>query len=399
MTIDRARRRLSAAELNRATLDRQLLLGRARLDPSSALRRIVAIQAQEAASPYIALWNRLESFDPADLDAAFAADQIVKASLMRITLHAVQRADHRRFQHAMLASLRGSGLNDDRFRQIGLSLTEIDGLVPDIVAFARTPRTNDQLRAFLEERLGVRPGPGPWWALRRFAPLVHSPTGGPWSFGPRPAYRAAPTRAAAGDPAAATQYLLRRYLEGFGPAGVGDMAQFSMLRGPVIREAVAALGDRLVRFEAADGSIVYDVRGGRIPDGDAPAAPRLMAMWDSVLLAYADRSRLIPAEYRATIIRQNGDTLPTLLVDGHVAGVWRAVDGGIEASAFHRLPDDAWEGLALEARSLVAFLAGRDPAVYRRYGHWWTKLPRAEVRLLPGPESGSAARPGLSGGC
>ena len=59
--------------------------------------------------------------------------------------------------------------------------------------------------------------------------------------------------------------------------------------------------------------------------------------------------------------RSNGDVLPTLLVDGYVAGVWRPVDGGIEATAFHRLSAKAWEGLAAEARSLVALLAGRDP--------------------------------------
>lgn len=76
--------------------------------------------------------------------------------------------------------------------------------------------------------------------------------------------------------------------------------------------------------------------------------------------------------------------LPTLLVDGYVAGVWRPVAGGIEATAFHHLPDDAWEGLAAEARSLVAFLADREPEVYRRYDHWWRTLPSAEARLLPG---------------
>jgi hypothetical protein len=108
-------------------------------------------------------------------------------------------------------------------------------------------------------------------------------------------------------------------------------------------------------------------------------------MWDSVLLAYADRSRVIPPEYRAAVTRRNGDVLPTLLVDGYVAGVWRPVESGIEATAFHPLDDDTWAGLAEEAGALVAFLAGREPAVYRRYRHWWDKgLPAAETRVLPG---------------
>jgi hypothetical protein len=127
--------------------------------------------------------------------------------------------------------------------------------------------------------------------------------------------------------------------------------------------------------------VLYDVPGVPVPDEDTPAPPRLLPMWDSVLLAYADRSRVIPPEYRRVVIRSNGDVLPTLLVDGYVAGVGRAVEGGIEASAFRPLPDETWAGLAAEAASLLRLL-DRDPLVYGRYDHWWRDLPAAEVRLL-----------------
>ena len=88
--------RLTARRLNLATLARQLLLGREPLEVAEAVRRVVALQAQEAASPYLALWNRLAPFDPADLDAAFAGHAVIKATLMRITLHAVTAADYPR---------------------------------------------------------------------------------------------------------------------------------------------------------------------------------------------------------------------------------------------------------------------------------------------------------------
>ena len=107
-------------------------------------------------------------------------------------------------------------------------------------------------------------------------------------------------------------------------------------------------------------------------------------MWDSTLLAYKDRSRVIPSDHRRLAIRSNGDVLPTLLVDGFVAGVWRPVEGGIEATAFHPLDDDTWAGLETEARALIAFLADRQPDVYRRYSRWWANLPSAEVRVLGG---------------
>jgi hypothetical protein len=143
------------------------------------------------------------------------------------------------------------------------------------------------------------------------------------------------------------------------------------------------LDDELLRLEGPNGEELLDIPGGALPPDDSLAPPRLMAMWDSTLLAYKDRSRIIPPGYRTLVMRNNGDVLPTLLVDGHVAGVWRPLEGGIEATAFQRLSDDAWDGLEAEARSLTAFLAERDPSVYGRYGHWWAKgLPRYEVRTL-----------------
>ena len=99
---------LTARQLNRATLDRQLLLRREPVEVAEAVRRVVALQAQAAASPYLALWNRLADFDPAALDAAFADRAVVKATLMRITLHVVQAADYPDFYAAMLPMLRAS---------------------------------------------------------------------------------------------------------------------------------------------------------------------------------------------------------------------------------------------------------------------------------------------------
>ncbi|MBA3250483.1 MAG: winged helix DNA-binding domain-containing protein, partial [Geodermatophilaceae bacterium] len=63
--------KVTARQLNRATLARQLLLGREPLDPATAVSRLCALQAQAPASPYLALWSRIAGFDAADLDRAF----------------------------------------------------------------------------------------------------------------------------------------------------------------------------------------------------------------------------------------------------------------------------------------------------------------------------------------
>lgn len=374
---------VTARQLNRTTLARQMLLRRERTGVVEVVRRVLALQAQEPPSPYLALWNRIAGFDPVEVDEAFAGAGLVKASLMRITLHAVAGEDYSILHEAMLPNLRAARLNDRRFTSTGLSIPEVDAVIPGLVAFAAEARTRSDIEAMLAENLGSPLDCHVWWALRTFAPLVHAPTGGPWSFGRHPSHVAAPDGPRPA-PEEALQALIRRYLEAFGPASAADFAQFAMQRQSEIRPALEATGDTVRTVQGPDGTTLLDVSGTPIADEDAAAPPRLLGMWDNVLLAYKDRARVIPDEYRPWVIRRNGDVLPTLLVDGYVAGVWRPVAGGIEATAFRSLPDAAWEGLAAEAASLLAILDDRDPGVYGRYRNWWERLPEGKVRVLGG---------------
>lgn len=376
--------KVTARALNRATLARQLLLERAPLSAPEGVRRVVALQAQHPASPYVALWNRLTDLAPAELDAAFAERTVVKATLMRITLHAVHAGDYPAFRAAMQPTLYASRLGP-RFAVAGLTPADAEELVPELLAFARSPRTSAQMRAWAEERLGAERKEGGWWGLKAYAPLHHAPTGPPWSFGHRPSFVAASGPAPTGRvmDAQALRTLILRCVTGFGPVSVADVAQFAMVRRGPVRAALQAMGDTVEQLQGPDGGVLFDLPGAPRPPADTPAPPRLMAMWDSVLLAYADRGRLIPPAYRPLVIRRNGDVLPTLLVDGYVAGVWRPTADGIEATAFQPLSAATWDRLAAEAASLTAFLGDREAEVYRRYHHWWAKLPGGgEVRML-----------------
>lgn len=375
---------LTLRALNRATLARQRLLERVGDGVEATVRHVVALQAQEPASPYLALWNRIEAFDPAELDRAFRTFAVVKATLMRITLHAVVADDRPVLAAAMRPTLRAAGLGDERFRVSGLDAEAFDALAAEVVATAgqRTMRRAD-VEALVAERLGAAPEPGVWRALRTVAPWVHAPAGEPWTFGRSPAFVAAPAVARGeASPAEATADLVVRYLRAFGPASRRDLAQFALLRQRDLADVWDELDGTLTRVVGDGGERLYDVADAPLPDADVHAPARLMAMWDSMLLAYADRARVIPPAYRAHVIRRNGDVLPTVLVDGFVAGVWRHVDAGIEVTAFAALPARAWDELDAEARRLLALLEGRDDAVYRRFEHWWRFLNGAEVRVL-----------------
>ncbi len=375
---------LTDRQLNRSTLSRQLLLHREPMPVVDAIVQVVGLQIQSAASPYLALAARVAAFDPGDVDAAFAEGTVVKASLLRVTLHAVTATDYPVIFRAMEDVLRSARLADPERVRVGERYVHPDELVAQVVALAAEPQPASDLRARFEELTGQQ-DPRLWRAVRTFAPLHHVPDGGPWSFSGTAGLVAAPDP---GDPSAdrleCVAGLLRRYLRGFGPASLRDFAQFTMLPMARVRAAVAEAGDDLVEYSGPDGQPLLDIPGATLTDPDAPAAPRLLGMWDNTLLAYADRARILPAEFRADVIRRNGDVLPSVLVDGRVAGVWRAVDGGIEVSAFRRLNRAAWAGIEAEAASLQALLAVRDPDVYRRHAHWWDKgLPTVRRTVVP----------------
>ena len=348
-----------------------------------AVGQVVALQAQEPASPYLALWNRISSFDPVELDTAFLERDIVKATLMRITLHAVRGADYPMFHEAMIGTLRGSRLNDQRFRGTGLTAADADTLIPKVVEFAAEARTKPEIEAMLHEELGREMRkPGVWWALRQVSPLHHAPGPDPWSFGRSPNFIAA----AAWDPIdhqRAIEELFVAYLRGFGPATRQDFGQFTLLRQSEVEPAVAGLSERLLQHRGPDGRYFLDLKDTHVSDADHPVRPRLLGMWDNVLLAYVDRTRIIPEEYRTHVIRRNGDVLPTILVDGQVAGVWRAIEDGIEVTPFRPLTDEDWDELEEEARGLLRLIGSRDPNVYSRYRRWWGQLPEGlRARIL-----------------
>ena len=375
---------LSAARLNRATLARQLLLQPAGLDPVAAIEAVGGLQAQEPASPYLALWTRLAAFDATGLHAAFHDRTVVKATLMRITLHAVSRRDYEQFLPALLPMLRNTARRDARG---GSDAARVARLAAATADFASQPRTGIELRDYIAGLdAGKRLEEGLWWWVRRHLPLVHVPGKPPWAFTRRPvlttpgAWLGHPALAGAGldDPdgqahAAGMQHLVRRYLAAFGPATVRDVAAWSGAAVADVRPALAALdaAGGLRRFVDDAGRELLDLEGAALPAADVPAPPRLLPMWDNLLLAHADRTRVISDAHRALVIARNGDVLPSFLVDGRVAGLWWAEPDGaasrVVLEPFAPLPREALSALESEAERLAAFVAPLEPAVFARY--------------------------------
>ncbi|WP_396230948.1 DNA glycosylase AlkZ-like family protein, partial [Frankia sp. EI5c] len=84
---------LGARALNRATLQRQLLVERAGLSPIDAVEHLVGMQAQAPFPPYTGLWTRLHGFRPEELGQLLVNRGVVRIALMRGTVHLVSAAD------------------------------------------------------------------------------------------------------------------------------------------------------------------------------------------------------------------------------------------------------------------------------------------------------------------
>jgi Winged helix DNA-binding domain len=368
---------LNQRRLNRATLARQLLLEPSRFDVVRVVEQIGGLQAQEPASPYIGLWARSAEFTTTDLDAALQARAVVKGSLMRATLHLVSAADYRNLWPVtvpMIEHIR----RQDRIKPP--SSRELTALRRRVRSFTSTPQSLSALRNHIGEADGMAADEVLWW-LRRRLPLAHVPTGGAWSFGRRPMIADADAWLRDGkwaSPDAGVEHLVRRYLGGFGPASMADMARWSGLSVARLRigvEAVEAAGD-LRRFRSDGGRSLIDVADAPLPHEDVPAPVRLLPMWDSTVLAFADRTRIVADEDRPKIVATNGDTLPVFLVDGMVGGRWWAIAEGertrIELEPFRRLRAADRRALEELADRLAAFVEPHEPNVYARYQRWRT---------------------------
>ena len=84
---------ISQRALNRALLDRQLLLQRSSTRAVDAIDHLVGMQAQVPLHPYFGLWSRLDAFDPSELAELISQRLVVRIALMRNTVHLVTAAD------------------------------------------------------------------------------------------------------------------------------------------------------------------------------------------------------------------------------------------------------------------------------------------------------------------
>jgi Winged helix DNA-binding domain len=308
-------RTLTRPELTAALAARQMLLRREPLAPAEAIRRLTPLQAQDPPAPYVALAARLDRFVRDDLQRAIERREVVKTTIMRLTLHLASAGDYPAY--AQLA--RQSGMR--AWRKTYAHLDEA-AVAAELGAWLGEPRTNDEIRDRVGRYEGVTDEPWtPVIFARTLLALVQLPPAGFWRGRPRPSFVLDPRPRP--EPVAASTLVLSRYLAAFGPASRRDVAAWAGVAQRDFAEAWRRLPTVAYRDER--GAELLDLPDQPLPPASTPLPVRLLARWDQALLAYADRERIVPLELQPLKLSLSGDA--TVTVEGRVAASWRLQRG------------------------------------------------------------------------
>lgn len=309
---------ISQRQLNRTFLQRQFLLERTELPPLEVISHLLAVQSQAANSPYEALWDRIEGFQPEMLDGLYDDRRVVRGTWFRSTVQTATAENYLALQ----------GIHAERFAaepQRQLSERLGDSWIDELrLAVAEAGPVGGPKFIAVATELFPSEDPAVWsghW-MRRAIPLLRKPGGeGGRTRGSRDLWieveshlGALPQPASAG----ARSELVRKYLAAYGPATVADAGNFLGLPG--LRSTFESM--ELIDHRNEDGSLLYDLPEATLADPELEAPPRLMASFDHTILGHADRSRIIDPGLSRILSGANAVFKPYILLDGRVAGHW-----------------------------------------------------------------------------
>jgi len=355
---------LTLRELNRALLARQMLLRREKVGVVEAIERLGGLQAQWAPSPYVALWSRLATFDRDRLTRPIDRGAVVKATLMRATLHLVSAREYPAYALATSEGRFGVWRPPG-----GPALADLRTLHARVLRFAgKTPRTRDEIREHIAGHLPAAAAKDErlrsWFLFAAIATsgLVWDAAGAHFEHRQRARHVAPAAKLRRAPPGErAYELVVRRHLGAFGPATVADIATWSSVRVPNIRAALARIRG-LRRFTDEAGRELYDLARAPRPRADTPAPVRYLARFDAAILGHvsSERTRILPQQFRKQVIF-SAEVWQTYLVDGMVAGRWTIAVGPrqaiVELKPFTRLSRADRSALVAEGERLVRFYA------------------------------------------
>ena len=355
---------LSLRALNRALLERQLLLRRRKLPVLKAIEHLIGMQAQQPNDPYIGLWTRLGGFRPEALARLITRRRAVRATLMRTTIHLVTARDCLAL-YPVMRPVHARTVYSSSPESRVLAGVDIEALLAEGRELVEErPRTRAELGPLLAEGWPDRDPSSLARAVNYLLPMVHVPPRGIWGSTGRTTLTT--VEAWLGRPPetdSTPDAVVLRYLAAFGPATTADIRTWSGLGG--VTHVIERLRPRLACFRDERGRELFDLPGAPRPDPETPAPPRFLPEYDNALLSHADRTRIISDDHRKRLITQNGRSVGTVLVDGFVRATWRIRRerdaATLMVNALERLSRKDAAALEAEGARLLTFAAPDAP--------------------------------------
>jgi winged helix DNA-binding protein len=331
------------------------MLRRHDLPAAAAIEHLVGLQGQAPDAPYVALWSRLEEFEPTELAKALLEKRTVRMPVMRGTVHLVTARDSIALRALSQPVLERGFASSVWARRLGG--VDLDELIAAGRALLAEPLTRSELGRRLVERWPAHEPLALAYAVTSLVPAVQGPPRGIWGKRGQATWIAHEVwlgRDTAAEPE--PEAIALRYLGAFGPASVADFASWSGLTGA--RELLGRLRPELRTFRDENGRELFDVEDGPLPDPGTPAPPRFLPEFDNILLSHADRTRVIEGTRKPPIPPGNGGTQGTVLIDGFMRASWKlAPGGGLRVAPYTPLARRAATEVAEEGERLLGFLS------------------------------------------
>ena len=335
-----------------------MLIERQRLSPVEAVERLAGLQAQVPKPPFVGLWTRIEGFRREQLIGALHDRSIVRATMMRGTIHLVSAEDYRAFRgvlHPML--IRGPlSVIKDKVKGLNFGKVAAEGRA----FFAKRPATFDALRVHFAKRHPDWDARAPAYVVRMHVPVIQVPTNDPWGYPAAAEFTLADQwlGSAVSVEEKPAHELVRRYLAAFGPATPADAQSWSGFQK--LKDVFEDLRPELVTFRDERKRELFDLPNSPRPGADVSVPVRFLPDYDNAILGHQDRSRIIADEHRPRVVTRNLQIRATFLVDGVVAGTWKAQTSRKTATLviepFGKLQRKVRAALEEEGNALLTFM-------------------------------------------
>lgn len=298
-------------------------------DPETVLKGLGAVQAQDYSAALWAIGLRCRAVTKSDVEAAVASRKLTRTWLMRGTLHFAASSDIAWM--LKLFSPRLVRTAEARDRHLGLS----DEVVRKTRSLFRKALRGGRQLTRSQVYQAMQKGGVPASNNLGYHMLYRAAWDGLICFGPQagrePTFVLAEEWLPKSPPLSreeALEEMVVRYYGSHGPATVRDCAWWSGLKASDVRLGIERAST--LREEVVDGKSYHLPKGPAASGGERRSA-YLLPAFDEYIVAYEDRAAILGSEEtqkwiggaNMVVVHSNGVFLPTLVVDGAVAGVWK----------------------------------------------------------------------------